>query len=202
MDGRAPPNTPSSVSTSGSTTTHDFIGLPQDLGKENPIEKDDLDIRREKIANARAHKLMARHIAADKTGVTTTPVSPSACSYYSSTSTASSSSYSSYASPSTNSGNDDNGYAVRQARIREHKERKLQSKLAAASGHSSSWQSPSPRLITKPRKECLATSTRKKKIVSAEEEYETIDDYKCQLHFDQEKEARQRALQLLEELGY
>ena len=46
-------------------------------------------------------------------------------------------------------------------------------------------------------RERLATSTRKKKTVTPEEDFESITDYKCQLDIDRQKEAKSKALKLL-----
>eukprot|EP00934_Nitzschia_sp_Nitz4_P000950 Nitzschia sp. Nitz4//scaffold122_size67431//24937//25602//NITZ4_006083-RA/size67431-processed-gene-0.39-mRNA-1//-1//CDS//3329534397//950//frame0 len=174
------PGTPPAVIPNGATNTHDFLGLPEDSEKHAKLEKDDLDIRREKIAHARAQKLMARHVGVEQ--VPTSPMSPAS---------------------STSSELDDNGYAIRQAKIREYKEKKRQAKVegSAATSPRPMTLSP-PGCVVKPRKECLATTTRKKKAVTAEEEVETINDYKCPYDLDREKEAKKRALKLLEELGY
>lgn len=66
------------------------------------------------------------------------------------------------------------------------------------------------RLVEESRKEVLATSTRHNQqphtnparvVMTAEEEIETIADYKCQYDFDLEREAQQKALNLLKEFG-
>jgi hypothetical protein len=46
-------------------------------------------------------------------------------------------------------------------------------------------------------KEKLATSTWKKKSITAEEDFENISDFKCQLDFDRQKYAQSKALKML-----
>lgn len=47
-------------------------------------------------------------------------------------------------------------------------------------------------------RERLATSSRKMKKATAEEDFETINDYKCQMDIDRQKDATNKALRLLE----
>jgi hypothetical protein len=195
-------NTASSPS-SGSTTTHHFIGLPKDLGKSSDrIAKNELDIRRQKIAEAKAQKLLQRSIWAgdpSSPGSGRTPASPlgSSCSDM-----------------------DDNGLAIRKEAKRVYKEKKRITKIAAytnggvvpvspsSSASSSDYTTrsvssshPTTRIITRPKKECLATSTRKKKVVPPGEDVESINDYKSILDIEREKEAERHALYLLKKFG-
>ncbi len=199
----APPNTPSSRSSQGSTTrTQDFIGLPTHLGKPEAVEKNDLDIRRQKIAEVKARKLLQESWAKEA-GPGRTPASP----------------------PRSCPDFDDNGYALRQEAVRRYKEKKRSAKIGTTvngakigttvngakigttvngakigitvNGADSSALSNLPKLITPPRKERLATSTRKKKIASPEEDFETIADFKSVVDLEREKEAQSTALRLL-----
>ena len=186
--GNAPPNTPSTVS-SGSTTTHDFIGLPANLGKPSTavVPKKAIDIRRQKVAEVKAHKLLNQRVwDPSSSGSERTPASPS-CSH-----------------PAM----DDNGYAIRMEAKRRYKEKKQQEKIAAfvnggvVSTSVPISSSPPTRVITRPRLEVLATTTRKKKVVAPEEDVENINDYKSIMDIEREKEAERHALYLLKKFGY
>lgn len=183
-----PPTTPSSVS-SGSTSTHHFIGLPTHLGKSEAIEKDDLDIRRQKVAEAKAQKLLQQNIWAGdpsspgSAGSGRVPASP----------------------PRSHPEIDDNGYALRLEAKRRYKEKKRLEQIAAYTNNggsaspSSSVSSPTTRVINRPR--VLATTTRKKKVVPPDEDYENINDYKSVMDIEREREAERRALYLLKKFG-
>jgi hypothetical protein len=58
-----------------------------------------------------------------------------------------------------------------------------------------------PILLAEAGMERMATSNRKNKAISPEEEVETIQDYKTGLDMDREKEARSQALSLLKGAG-
>lgn len=85
----------------------------------------------------------------------------------------------------------------------EYKEKK---RLARIETYKNGEQTPRkvgpPRIITNVRKERLATSTRKKKVVAPEEDYETINDFKSVLDIEREQEAERHALYLLKKFGF
>jgi hypothetical protein len=178
-------SSPSSSSHGGNqsprSTVHDFIGLPTELGKPQPrVELEALDIRRKKIAETKAQKLLEATLTGNCPSQT--PASPTGI----------------YPD------NDDNGYAVRQRAIQAHKEKKRQAKIRAMTGESSE-NIPEvrtlPILLAEAGMERMATSNRKNKAISPEEEVETIQDYKTGLDMDREKEARSQALSLLKGAG-
>lgn len=176
------PHSPSSSASSvRSTTTHDFIGLPKQLGMQTEIVKRDAqEIRRQKIAEAKARKLLQQSWAQEP-GCARTPASP----------------------PRSCPEIDDEGYALRQEAIRRYKEKKRLEKLGGANGESSSVLAMIPPAIAmNASKEKLATSTRKKKVeVTPEEDFETIDDFKSVYEIERAQDAQKMALRLLSKYG-
>ena len=176
----APPATSSSVSSSGSTTTHDFIGLPLNLGKPNAIPKTKHDVKRQRRSELKAQDLLRDNWGNQSTGSERTPA------------------------PTTVSHSDpeDGGYALRMQAIREYKEKKRLAKIEAFKKGETPKSVGPPRVLRQTPKERLATTTRKKKVASPEEDYETINDYKSTLDIEREREAKQTALDLLKKFGY
>lgn len=175
----------SSIASPRSTTTHDFIGLPVKLGKEEStkFEADSEYIRRKMVAEAKAQKrlnaILGVSVGAADPG--RTPASPTRV------------------HPQI----DDEGYALRQQAILEYKQRKREAKLESLSGGKyKATPRTLPKVLAEAGKERLATSTRKKKTKKTpEEDMESIQDYKTGLDIDREKEAKSRALSLMKELG-
>lgn len=178
------PNSPSSSASSSvrSTTTHDFIGLPKQLGMQTEsLKRDPLEIRRQKIAEAKARKLLQQSWAKEP-GCDRTPASP----------------------PRSCPDIDDEGYALRQEAIRRYKEKKRLQKLSVdVNGErSSSALAMIPPAIVNASKEKMATTTRKKKVtVTPEEDFETIEDFKSVYDIERAQDAQKMALRLLSQFG-
>lgn len=196
---------PSSASTT-ITTTHDFIGLPQNLGRpvepQPELEKTRFYVEREQAALKQAQRLMEETYDMISRNVD-------------------------LKTPKTNHGQfpemDDNGFAKRQEKILAYKEKKRveqirqleeeQKKCGDDNGDAARKaallryklkKSQEARGIKpnaeysplrfEPPKERLATSTRKKKAVTAEEDYESINDFKCQFDIDREKDTDRKSV--------
>ena len=89
--------------------------------------------------------------------------------------------------------------------MRAYKEKKRLAKLQAYGNSGVSTAKPATppiEVITQPRKERLATTTRKMKKPSAEDDYEKINDYKTVFDIEREKEAQRQALYLLKKYGF
>lgn len=143
-----------------SSSGYNELELTSEFGKESD-DKNDVDIRREKIAHARAQALFEEAV-----GVTTSK-SPQPF------------------QPEQRVRND-SGSAVQEAASRRYEERKRVAKAGLA-----------PPSLFQPNKEGLASSTRKKTSPTEEEDFETIEDFKCQFDIDREKSAGKKALALL-----
>lgn len=192
--GRVPPNnTPStvsssgssrSVSSSGSSKARDFIRLPLNLGKPDAIPKTKHDVKREKRSELKAQELLINAWANSENSDPESGRTP--------------------ASPRTHYPQiDDNGYAARQKAIQEYKEKKRLAKInALTNGGSPRPLSMPPPIILRSQSEKLATSTRQKKVVPPEEDYESINDYKTVIDIEREQEARRTALYLLKKYGF
>lgn len=199
-NGNVPMNSPSTTCSSDySTTTHDFIGLPQDLGQKPQQQKllrSGLDAERERAAQVKAQELLQQAC-----GVGPTPSEPVS---------------------------EDNGLAARVVAVQTYKEKKRLSQIQQLEQIENDKDGVAARkaailryklkktqemrgvkpneevrvLKFNPRKEVLATTTRKKKAVNAEEDCDNINDYKCKYDLEREQEAKYKALDLLKEFGF
>jgi hypothetical protein len=172
---------PATLSSVSSSTNHNELELPSELGKEH-IEESELDqgreiakakdLRREKVANAKAKMLMQ-----DSFGGYTKKVEE----------------------PRTQVRG---GMTARQAAAKRYEEQnKLKEVSKARYKEEKQILKPAATLVAPTTKEKLASSTRKKKKATAEEDFETISDFKCQLDFDRERSAKKKALVLLYSLS-
>jgi hypothetical protein len=156
-----------------SSSTSGPLELPAELGKTQ-VEKSALEHRREKVANAKALSLMKQNFGSRTEGPTTSR-------------------------PQVRSGS---LTAKQAAAKRDEENNKMKIESHARYQEQKQLAKPAPTLVPRARKEILATSTRKIKKPTAEEDFETVDDYKCQLDFEREEWAQKKALALLARFGY
>ena len=212
--GSVPPTTPSSVS------SNSVLSLPEELGKEALVEKNNLDLAREHLANRKAAILMQLTSNSDAThkgkkeAVTRSaqlgtavilPPSPqrnNSPSCNSSVSSSSSGSSKQEQLPASLNLQLKSGLTARQAAAKRGEEKnRIKHEMKARYKEEKHVLKPAPRLATPPRKEKLATSTRKAKIAHDPiDDFETIDDFKCGLDFERQKEAEKTALRLIYQL--
>lgn len=170
-NGSTPPATPSSVSSSSSHATHNELDLPSELGRKPRVEKNELHRGRERAVNNKALMLIEQNFGAENKPQPRTPLGPGGP-----------------------------GMSAREAAIMRYKSQK---KLEAVGLKAGQKFQTAPKLlaISAKSREKLASSTRKKKKTTPEEDYETISDFKCQLDRDREKWAQKQALSLLYSLS-
>jgi hypothetical protein len=142
--------------------------------EESNKMKSALEHRREKIANAKALGLMKQNFGSCTEGPTTPR-------------------------PQVRSGS---LTAKQAAAERDEESNKMKIESHVRYQEQKKLAKPAPTLVPRARKEKLATSTRKIKKPTAEEDFETVNDYKCQLDFEREEWAQKKALALLAKFGY